>query len=148
MRGDQLARQWRILRRIEANRHGLTAFEIAAAVDVSLRTVYRDLETLQEAGFPLYTGKTDTGKRWRFVAGWSLGNSLPLDINEMVGLHLSREVLAVMGRPLRTERVQVSGGFSSDPSEWWIFSALGDRHPRLHFANDTLVEIGIYCWAF
>ena len=59
-----------------------------------------------------------------------------------------REVLAVMGRPLRTERVQVSGGFSSDPSEWWIFSALGDRHPRLHFANDSLVEIGIYCWAF
>ena len=54
MRGDQLARQWRILRLIEASGSGLTVAEISDREGISLRTAYRDLEALQEAGFPLY----------------------------------------------------------------------------------------------
>jgi len=34
MRGDQLARQWRIIRGIEASPNGLTVTEIAARDDV------------------------------------------------------------------------------------------------------------------
>jgi hypothetical protein len=36
MRGDQLSRQWRILKQIEASRNGLTAAEIAKAGSISL----------------------------------------------------------------------------------------------------------------
>lgn len=39
MRGDQLSRQWRILRQIEVSKNGLTAAEIAKLGSVSLRTV-------------------------------------------------------------------------------------------------------------
>ena len=52
MRGDQLARQWRIIRAIEASPNGLTATEIAQREETGIRTIYRDLEALQAAGFP------------------------------------------------------------------------------------------------
>ncbi|MBW2618372.1 MAG: helix-turn-helix domain-containing protein [Deltaproteobacteria bacterium] len=64
MRGDQLARQWRILRRIEATSGGLTVAELAEEEGISLRTVYRDLEALQEAGFPLYSEMVERSQRW------------------------------------------------------------------------------------
>ena len=52
MRGDQLARQWRIIRAIEASPNGLTVTEIAQREETGIRTIYRDLEALQSAGFP------------------------------------------------------------------------------------------------
>lgn len=54
MRGDQLSRQWRILRQIEVSKNGLTAAEIAELGGVTPRTAYRDLDDLQLAGFPLF----------------------------------------------------------------------------------------------
>ncbi|WP_419656527.1 hypothetical protein Dvar_56190 [Desulfosarcina variabilis str. Montpellier] len=67
MRGDQLSRQWRVLRRLEVSRHGLTAAEVAEEGNVSLRTAYRDMDDLQLAGFPIYTEKEGKTTRWRFV---------------------------------------------------------------------------------
>jgi predicted DNA-binding transcriptional regulator YafY len=49
MRGDQLARQWRIIRAIEASPSGLTVAEIAKRETTGIRTIYRDLEALQPA---------------------------------------------------------------------------------------------------
>ena len=49
MRGDQLARQWRIIRAIEASPSGLTVAEIAKREETGIRTIYRDLEALQPA---------------------------------------------------------------------------------------------------
>jgi transposase len=44
MRGDQLARQWRVIRAIEASSNGLTVAEIANREETGIRTIYRDLE--------------------------------------------------------------------------------------------------------
>jgi hypothetical protein len=51
MRGDQLARQWRIIRAIEASPNGLTETEIAQREETEFRTINRDLKALQAAGF-------------------------------------------------------------------------------------------------
>jgi hypothetical protein len=48
MRGDQLARQWRVIRAIEASPNGLTVAEIADREETGIRTIYRDLEALQD----------------------------------------------------------------------------------------------------
>ena len=57
MRGDQLARQWRILRPIESKKQGTTVAELAAQEDCSSRTIWRDLAAIQAAGFsPLGRG--------------------------------------------------------------------------------------------
>ena len=61
MRGDQLARQWSILKQIEVSKNGITAAEIAEIGGTSLRTAYRDLGDLQLAGFPLYNEKGEKG---------------------------------------------------------------------------------------
>lgn len=47
MRGDQLARQWRVARAIEASPNGLTVAELAKREETGLRTIYRDLDALQ-----------------------------------------------------------------------------------------------------
>jgi hypothetical protein len=46
-RGDQLARQWRILRAAEDSLNGLTAGEIAKREETGIRTLYCFLEWLQ-----------------------------------------------------------------------------------------------------
>ena len=47
MRGDQLTRQWRVIRAIEASPNGLTVAEIVKREETGIRTIYRDLEALQ-----------------------------------------------------------------------------------------------------
>ena len=67
MRGDQLARQWRVIRAIEASPNGLTVAELAKREETGIRSIYRDLEALQTAGFPLYTERVERANRWAFI---------------------------------------------------------------------------------
>ena len=53
-----------ILREIEVS-HGKTIRQLAEMTNVTTRTIRRDLEVLQEAGFPLYAVSDDGPKRWR-----------------------------------------------------------------------------------
>jgi len=95
MRGDQLSRQWRILRQIEVSKNGLTAAEIAKIGGGSLRTAYRDLGDLQLAGFPLYTEKGVKGNRWKFVDTYKFDVPQPFTFTELMALHLSRDLFQV-----------------------------------------------------
>ena len=52
-RNAEVIRQWSILRDLEASRR-MTIDEMAARTGVTTRTIRRDLEALQEAGFPLF----------------------------------------------------------------------------------------------
>ena len=84
MRGDQLSRQWRILRRLEVSKHGLTAAEVAEEGDVSLRTAYRDMDDLQLAGFPIYTEKEVKTTRWRFIDDYKFKIPEPFTLTELL----------------------------------------------------------------
>ena len=95
MRGDQLSRQWRILRQIEVSKNGLTVAEIAEIGGSSLRTAYRDLGDLQLAGFPLYTEKGAKGNRWKFVDTYKFKVPQPFTFTELMALHLSRDLFQV-----------------------------------------------------
>ena len=53
MRGDQLIRQWKIIQELLRAPEGLTVRDLARHFRVRGRTIYRDLETLQLAGFPI-----------------------------------------------------------------------------------------------
>ncbi|MFC1591063.1 HTH domain-containing protein [Thermodesulfobacteriota bacterium] len=63
-RGDRLIRQWSIMRFLAEARYGKTVAEIAEALECRPRTVYRDLEVLQGAGFPLYTERLEGRNVW------------------------------------------------------------------------------------
>lgn len=92
MRGDQLARQWRVLRQIEGTPRELTAAEIADLGGISLRTAYRDLEGLQLSGFPLYAEKEGSGQRWKFVESYRFKVPPPFTFTELMSLHLCRDL--------------------------------------------------------
>ncbi|MBM4332981.1 MAG: WYL domain-containing protein, partial [Deltaproteobacteria bacterium] len=95
MRGDQLARQWRVIRSIEASTNGLTVAEIANREETGIRTIYRDLEALQSAGFPLYTEKVDKANRWAFVDTYKFKIPAPFTLTELMSLYFYKDLVRV-----------------------------------------------------
>ncbi len=87
MRGDQLARQRRIIRAIEASPNGLTVTEIAEREETGFRTIYRDLEALQAAGFPLYTEKVDRSNRWAVIDTFKFKIPPAFTLTEFISRH-------------------------------------------------------------
>jgi len=71
----------------------MTAQEIAASEDAHVRTVYRDLQAIQEAGFPIYTEKLDNNSYWKLMEGFQARLPLPLTATELMSLHTSRDIL-------------------------------------------------------
>ena len=95
-RGDQLGRQWKIIHRIMASRRGKSVSELAQGLDCHTRTVYRDLEALQIAGFPLYTEARDGKTLWRFLDSAKTQIPIPFSITELMALYFSRDLLKMM----------------------------------------------------
>ncbi len=95
MRGEQLSRQWRILRIIEASTTGMTIAEIADLEDINIRTLYRDLEALQAAGFPLYCEKVEGANRWAFVDSFRFRLPQPFTQTELMALHMYADLARV-----------------------------------------------------
>jgi len=95
MRGDQLARQWRILRTIESGNQGATVAELAEQEDCSPRTIWRDLAAIQKAGFPLYSEKTGHKSRWGFVEGYKFKLPVPFTVTELMSLYFYRDILRI-----------------------------------------------------
>ena len=62
-RNAEVIRQWSILKDLEASRR-VTIDDLAQRTGVTTRTIRRDLEALQSAGFPLYDETHDGRKYW------------------------------------------------------------------------------------
>ena len=62
-RNAEVIRQWTILKELEASRRA-TIDGLASHTGVTTRTIRRDLEALQEAGFPLFDETHDGKKYW------------------------------------------------------------------------------------
>jgi predicted DNA-binding transcriptional regulator YafY len=62
-RNAEVIRQWTILRDLEASRR-LTIDDLAARTGVTTRTIRRDLDALQAAGFPLFDEVHEGKKYW------------------------------------------------------------------------------------
>jgi predicted DNA-binding transcriptional regulator YafY len=106
-RNTEVIRQWTILREIEnARGAGVTIDELASLCDVTTRTIRRDLQALEEAGFPLYDDRSnDDGKtRWRVNGQAFKGLSAGLTVSELCALYFSRTLLeSLSGTPFRNE---------------------------------------------
>jgi predicted DNA-binding transcriptional regulator YafY len=62
-RNAEVIRQWAILKSLEASRRA-TIDDLAKQTGVTTRTIRRDLDALQEAGFPLFDEVHDGKKYW------------------------------------------------------------------------------------
>jgi predicted DNA-binding transcriptional regulator YafY len=106
-RNAEVIRQWTILREIEGARTaGVTIDELAGRCGVTTRTIRRDLQALEEAGFPLFDDKgRDDGKtRWMVNGQAFKGLSAGLTVSELCALYFSRTLLeSLSGTPFRDD---------------------------------------------
>ncbi len=107
-RNDQVTRQWHILRHLEARRQGATLNELLAALPADYprhpRTVRRDLEALEAAGFPILNERVNGHVRWRLMDGFRHIPALGFSPTELMALVLSRSLL----KPLEGTQIQTA----------------------------------------
>lgn len=108
-RNDQVTRQWHLLRTLEASREGVTLQGLADGLPAEFtrhhRTIRRDLEALEAAGFPLLTEKVDgRGVVWKLMEGFRHVPALAFSPTELMALTFSRGLL----RPLEGTQLQAA----------------------------------------
>jgi len=97
VRNAEVIRQWKILQTIEAGRYTTTR-ALAEEHGVTERTIRRDLEALQEAGFPLYDDRADGGRKvWRLIEGYKQRLSQTFTLSELAALYFGRNLMGFLG---------------------------------------------------
>lgn len=105
MRNAEVIRQWKILRAVESARAGVTIHQLARDTDVTTRTIRRDLQALQEAGFAIFDeGEENETKRWKLDTQPFRAVQEGLSVSDVAALYLSRSIVeALSGWPLVDE---------------------------------------------
>ncbi len=97
-RNDQTVRQLIILKKLESSRHGLTLEQLADSFGPSTtrhpRTLRRDLDAIESAGYPLLTERVDGRTRWKLLEGVRHAPALRFSPTELMALALSRRLIA------------------------------------------------------
>ena len=101
MRGNQVTRQWRLVRLLSATTRGRSIPNLQRELEVTSRTVRRDLEALEQAGFPLISESRSGEVLWRFIDGYQPESPVALTTDELMALYFSRRLLEPLhGTPM------------------------------------------------
>ena len=94
-RGDQLTRQWKIIQGLISSRVGKSAAQLAEQLECHHRTIYRDLQALQGAGFPIYSERIEGRSVWLLLENARRQIPVPLSLPELMAVYLSRDMMKV-----------------------------------------------------
>lgn len=137
-RNDQVTRQWHLLRRLEGS-SGLSLKQLVESIPddypKNARTVRRDLEALEAAGFPIITERRDGQTRWRLIEGFRNIPALGFSPTELMALTLSRKLL----RPL--EGTEIQSALNSALNK--VASALPPQGHEYVRALENIFSIGL-----
>lgn len=128
MRGDQLARQWQLIQRLAKSRAGVALDDLADDLEVVKRTVYRDLDALMLAGFPVVSEKRDGRVYYRFLESFRLGD-VPFTPDEVLALAFGEDLLRVLEGTvfhdsIRSALAKIRAGLGPELGEY--LARLGD----------------------
>jgi predicted DNA-binding transcriptional regulator YafY len=100
-RGNQLARQWQLIQLIQSPA-GIAVDDAAEKLDCTVRTIWRDLQVLERAGFPLYGDKHADGRRsvLKLQEDFKAGLPVKLTLAETAALLMSRDLLRPASPPI------------------------------------------------
>ncbi len=101
---SQAARLHDMIRILEA-RYGATVDDLAEECQVTRRTIYRDLQALLDAGYPLINERQSDGfVLYRFMSGFSKIPPITFSLEELMTLYLCRGQLAFLhGTPFQDD---------------------------------------------
>ena len=120
-----LVRQWILLRTLCARHYGATVKEMSDEMGVSEKTIRRDLETFQTAGFPLVEVVEDFGRKKWHIDPTKHQPGMSFAYDEAIALYLGRRFLeplagtvfaherSLAGRGRSTERKRVATSASA-----------------------------------
>ncbi len=103
-RGRQLLRLLKLIKLFEHSRYGLTVNELRRELEVTRRTVYRDLAMVEDAGYHFVKEGGDGGlsKKRRFPPGMQKAPDKPYTETELLSLYFCMNLLhPLRGTPLR-----------------------------------------------
>lgn len=97
-RGDQMGRQWKIIQTLISSKTGKSVAELIDVLELKChpRTVYRDLDALQNAGFPIYNEIENNKNLWMLLESAKEKMPIPMNITELMSLYLARDTLKVL----------------------------------------------------
>jgi predicted DNA-binding transcriptional regulator YafY len=103
-RNAEVVRQWTILRELEASRRG-TINGLAEKCGVTTRTIRRDLDALQEAGFPLLDEHLEGKVYWKLTSrAFRTLAETGFTLSELCAFYFSRTVLECLaGAPFSAD---------------------------------------------
>jgi len=101
-----LIRQWILLKTLSARHYGVTVKEMVQELGVSEKTIRRDLETFQTAGFPLIECVEDFGrKKWRIDQS-KIQPGMSFTCDEAIAIYLGRRFLEPLAGTLFWDAAQ------------------------------------------
>src|SRR5512137_540752 len=111
---SQAARLHDVIRLLEA-RYGATVEELAEECGVTRRTVYRDLEAIGAAGYPLVPERQGDGTvLYRFITGYKNLPPITFSLQELMTLYLCRGQLGFLqGTPFQDDLDAIFGRIRS-----------------------------------
>jgi predicted DNA-binding transcriptional regulator YafY len=147
MRGDQLARQWQLIQRLARSRAGARLDDLADELGCVRRTVYRDLDALMYAGFPVISEKRDGQAYYRFLDSFRLGD-VPFTSDEILALAFGEDLLrslegTVFHDSIRSALAKIRAGLGPELSAYLerlaeSFRVLPGPHKRYAEFRDTI----------
>ena len=150
MRGDQLARQWRLIQRLARSRAGVGLDDLAADLDCTRRTVYRDLDALMFAGFPVVSERRATRVFYRFLETYRLGDA-PFTPDEILALAFGEDLLRTLEGTLfhdsiRSALAKIRAGLGPELTRFLArlgdsFRVLPGPHKRYARFRDTIQKL-------
>lgn len=105
-RGSSLVRQWILLKTLASRAGGATLADLAAELEVSNKTIRRDLAVFLDAGFPIQEQAEEFGRKlWRLDRSWQRAE-LTFTFDEALALYLGRQYLEPLAGTLIWEAAQ------------------------------------------
>ena len=111
---SQAARLHDVIRILES-RYGATVDELAEECGVTRRTVYRDLDAIRDAGYPLISDPEPGGQTlYRFMTGFKKLPPITFSLEELMTLYLCRGQLGFLrGTPFQDDLDNIFGRIHS-----------------------------------
>jgi predicted DNA-binding transcriptional regulator YafY len=150
VRGDQLARQWQLIQRLAKSRAGYGLDDLARDLGCVRRTVYRDLDALMYAGFPVVSEKRDGRVFYRFLDTFRIGD-VPFTPDEILALAFGEDLLRQLEGTVFHDSIQsalqkIRAGLSPELAEYLArlgqtFRVLPGPHKNYARSRDTIQKL-------